>query len=52
MENYVQQSEGTSLMKHGSFIDLASYAKKYLQDNFYLQNIVSDIITNILKLQT
>jgi len=39
-------------MKRGSFKDLASYAKKYLQDNLYLQNIVSNIITNILKLQT
>ncbi len=29
MENYIQQSEGVRLIKHGSFIDLASYANKY-----------------------
>jgi len=33
MENYVQQSEGTSLIKLGSFTDLASYANYYLQNN-------------------
>jgi hypothetical protein len=26
IENYIQQSEGASLIKHGSFIDLASCA--------------------------
>jgi hypothetical protein len=34
MENYIQQREGTSLIKRGSFIDLASYA------NYYLQNVL------------
>ncbi len=43
MENYIQQSEGPCLIKHGSFINLASSTNKYLQNDFYLQNIVSDI---------
>jgi hypothetical protein len=34
MENYIQQNEGTSLMKCGSFIDLASCANQYLQGDF------------------
>ncbi len=34
MENYIQQNEGASLMKRGSFIDLASHTNKYLQNEF------------------
>ncbi len=34
MEIYIQQSEGTSLIKRGSFIDLASCAIQYLQNEF------------------
>jgi hypothetical protein len=30
MENYVQQSEGTSLIKHGTFTGLASSAKRII----------------------
>jgi hypothetical protein len=34
MKNYVQQNEVTSLIKRGSFIDLASCANQYLQKDF------------------
>ncbi len=30
MENYVQQSEGTSLIKHGTFTGLASSANRII----------------------
>ncbi len=43
MENYIQQSEGASLIKRGSFINLASYA------NYYLQNVLFTKISSLLN---
>jgi hypothetical protein len=43
MENYIQQSEGASLIKHGSFIDLASCA------NWYLQNVFIYKISSLIE---
>ncbi len=43
MENYIQQSKGACLIKASSFIDFASSANQYLQNGFYLQNIIYDI---------
>ncbi len=45
MEDYIQQSEGASLIKCGSSVKLASSANSYLQNDFHLQNIISDILS-------
>jgi hypothetical protein len=46
MENYIQESEGASLIKHGLFIDVASHANLYLQNEFIYKIFVSDIFAN------
>ncbi len=44
MENYVQQSEGTSIIKRGSFTNLATYAYKYLKQNNFIYKLSSLIL--------
>jgi hypothetical protein len=43
MENYIQQIEGTSLIKRSYLIDLASCVNQYLQV-FYIYKISSLIV--------